>query len=222
MSAGSATLGFEVINFPVSACCQNMDLSFLEKNLWTSVPTAWGGAMEGEEEGLEGGGRKRMGWGCRKWQCVCSDKPVARPSHPGGGLGATRLQPQYSVGLLSLMTLPRQMVAICIVDKYIQYANSPRLLYIQIGYCLKKENLKKEYKMNGKGKIHQNSQDVHLNSSVIGLHRHTTGPAIHFYDLYSVFFNYGQWRGILLRICGHWCHSQLGFKLDWVDFLQRK
>lgn len=51
--------------------------------------------------------------------CVCRDKPVARPSCPGGGLGATRLQPQCSVRLLSLMTLPRQLAAICVVDKYI-------------------------------------------------------------------------------------------------------
>lgn len=48
---------------------------------------------------------------------VCSDKPVARPSHPGGGLGATRLQPQCSVQLLSLVTLPRQLAAICVVDE---------------------------------------------------------------------------------------------------------
>lgn len=186
---------FEVISVPVSACCQNMDLSFLERKKKKNKPlkpacqqleeVLW----EGEEEGLEGGGRKRMGWGCRKWQCVCSDKPVARPSHPGGGLGATRHQPQCSVGILSPMTLPRQLAAICVVDKYMQFANFPHTCTVYMYIHLKKENVEKEHKMKFKCKIHQNSQDMHLNQSVIGLHRHTTGPVIHFYDLYSVFFN---------------------------------
>lgn len=58
MSAGSA--GSKVISLPLSACGQNMDLSFLKEDLGTSVPKARGGAMERGEEGLEGDGRKRM------------------------------------------------------------------------------------------------------------------------------------------------------------------
>lgn len=61
MSAGSVALGFEVISLLLSACGQNMDLSFLKEALRTSVPTARGGAMGRGEEGLEGDGRKRMG-----------------------------------------------------------------------------------------------------------------------------------------------------------------
>ena len=49
MSAGSVALGLEVIMLPLSACGRNMDLSFLEETLRTSVPTAWGGATEREE-----------------------------------------------------------------------------------------------------------------------------------------------------------------------------
>lgn len=153
MSAGSTALGFEVISVPVSAWCQNMDLSFLEKNLWTSVPTAWGGAMQGEEEGLEGGERKRMGWGCRKWQCVCSDKPVARPLYPGGGLGATRLQPRCSVGLVP--DDPPQTTGSHLCCRQV---NTPRKLAMTALYmcwilfkewkCKKK---KKEYTMKAKG-----------------------------------------------------------------------
>lgn len=90
-------------------------------------------------------------------------------------------------------------------------------------HVLFKEIFEKEYKRKGKGKIHQNSRDVHLNCSIIGLQTHTTGPVIHFHDLYSVFFNYGHCKGILLLIWAHWYHSQMGFKLDWVKFyfLQR-
>lgn len=189
-----------------------MDLSFLEKNLWTSVPTAWGGAMEREKEGLEGGGRKRMGWDCRKWQCVCSDKPVARPSHPGGGLGATRLQPQCSVRQLSLMTLPRQLAAICVVDQYIQYTHAPQLLCIQVGYCLKKENKKGQMKGGGRGKIHLNQNSMHLKiQDSIPIQSKTTAllgcidtqPAIYFYSLHSFFFIYEHYRGIPQLMCAH-------------------
>lgn len=87
MSAGSVALGSEVISLPLSACGQNMDLSFLKEALRTSVPTAQGGAMERGEEGLEGDGRKRMGWDCRKWQCVLSDKPLASIPTPWGRTG---------------------------------------------------------------------------------------------------------------------------------------
>lgn len=71
--------------------------------------------------------------------------------------------------------------------------------------------------MKGKGKIHQNSKDVRPNCRVIGLHRHTTAPAVHFY---SVFFNYGQRRGTLcIGTILSWGSSWIGVKFD---FLQRK
>lgn len=76
--------------------------------------------------------------------------------------------------------------------------------------------------MKAKGMVYKNGRDVHLNGSIIDLHGHTTGPTIHFYDLYSVFFNNGEWRGILRLIYAHCYDSQ--FKFYWVtfDFLQRK
>lgn len=71
--------------------------------------------------------------------------------------------------------------------------------------------------MKGKGKIHQNSEDVHPNCRVIGLHRHRAAPAVHFY---SVFFNYRQWRGTLsIGTILSWGSSWIGVKFD---FLQRE
>lgn len=102
MSAGSVALGFEVIGLPLSARGQNMDLSFLKESLQTSAPTAWEGAMVRGEEGLEGGWRKRKGRNYRKWQCVWSDKPLARTSLPWGRTGGYKT----SASMLSPTTVP--------------------------------------------------------------------------------------------------------------------
>lgn len=102
MSAGSVALGFEVISLSLSACGQNTDLSFLKETLQTSVPTAWGGATARGEEGLEGGWRKRKGRNYRKWQCVWSDKPLARTSLPWGRTGGYKT----SASVLSPTAVP--------------------------------------------------------------------------------------------------------------------
>lgn len=108
----------------------------LEEVLWREKRKDWG-----EVEG--------RGWGETVGNDnVCSDKPVARPSRPGGGLGATRLQPQCSVRLLSLMTLPRQLVAICVEDKYMQCAHATWPVCRHVGYCLKKGSWKRNVKWN--------------------------------------------------------------------------
>lgn len=55
MSAGRVALGLGVIRLSVSACGRNMDPSFLEETLRTSVPTA--GGERGEEGRGLGEGR---------------------------------------------------------------------------------------------------------------------------------------------------------------------
>lgn len=107
MSASNVALGFKVIFGPVSACCRNMDLSFLKETLHQRVDS-----LRRTEERKNWREVKGKGWG----ETVGNDNvceaisPRQGPLHPGGGLGATRLQPQRLVWLLSLMTLPRQLV----------------------------------------------------------------------------------------------------------------
>lgn len=105
MSAGSVALGSGVISRPLSACGRNMDLSFLKETLRTSVPTAWEGAAEREERKdwkEEDGEKDEQGRGCRKWQCVWSDKPLARTPTPWGWTGGYKT----SASVLSATTVP--------------------------------------------------------------------------------------------------------------------
>lgn len=113
MSAGSVALGSGVIRLHVSVGGWNTEFSFLKEMLGTSVPTAWGGAREKEEEKYwrEVEGR---GWveERQSGETVCEAiSPWQGPRAPRGGLGATRLQPQCSVLPLSPMTLLRHVIA---------------------------------------------------------------------------------------------------------------
>lgn len=66
--------------------------------------------------------------------------------------------------------------------------------------------------MKGKGKIHQNSEDVRPNCRVIGLHRHRTAPAVHFLILYSLIIDNGEEHYVLVPF-SVWVQAGLGLNL---------
>lgn len=93
-----------VINLPLSAGGRNTDLSFLKEGLPSNVSAAAGGAWQGAEEVLvrvEGRGQGETAGNDNVCKAI---SPWQGPPYPGGALGATRLQPQCSVPLMSLMT----------------------------------------------------------------------------------------------------------------------
>lgn len=94
-----------VINLPLSAGGWNTGLSFLKEGLPSNVSAAAGGAWQGAEEVLvrvEGIGQGETAGNDNVCKAI---SPWQGPPYPGGALGATRLQPQCSVPLMSLMTL---------------------------------------------------------------------------------------------------------------------
>ena len=79
------------------------------------------------EEGLQGGGRKRNGESGGNDNVCAAISPWQWPPHPRGGLGATRLQPQCSVLLMSLMTLLSHLMANCVDNVCVQCLSSSEI-----------------------------------------------------------------------------------------------
>lgn len=139
MSSGSVALVLGVIKLLLSACGQNMDLSFLKETLRTGVPTARGCAQESDK-------RKRTERRMNGTEAIGNDNvcetisPWQGPPHPEGGLGATRLQPQCSLRHLSPMTPSSHHTAKALQAKSVQDCAF-------ISYCFLILNQKCEGKM---------------------------------------------------------------------------